>query len=141
MKKLLWISGVVLFLFVMAGAPSARADSYKPSLSCSGNCIHAASIQHDFASHWRANKGHHQGDEGMGNGNGSVVAVGAGDHDGDGGAMGGPPVADPGPGIGSSDPSPTAPTPEPSTIILMMAGTGLFLLLRKRVVTRITNVA
>ena len=137
MKKLLWISGVVLFLFVMAGVPSARADSYQPSLSCNGNCVHAANVHHDFASHWRANNGHHNGDESVGSGNGSVAAVGAGDNDGDGDAIGGPPVADP-PGMGSSDPSPTAPTPEPSTAVLMVLGVGLLFLTGKRLVPRNT---
>ncbi|HKQ87387.1 MAG TPA: PEP-CTERM sorting domain-containing protein [Candidatus Acidoferrales bacterium] len=138
MKKLLWISGVALFLFVMAGVPSARADSYQPSLSCNGNCVHAANVHHDFASHWRANIGHHHGDQGVGNANGSVAAVGAGDHDGDDGAMGGPPATDPGPGMGSSDPPPTAPTPEPSTVVLTMLGVGLLFLTRKRLIPRNT---
>jgi hypothetical protein len=141
MKKLVWISGVMLFLFVMAGVPSARADSYKPSFSCNGNCVRAASIHHDFASSWMAKWRDHHGHEGMGNGNGAVAFAGAGDHDGNDGAMGAPPAADPGPGMGSSDPSPTAPTPEPSTILLMMAGTGLFLLLRRRVARTSSDVA
>lgn len=169
MNRVVWV-GLALFLLAMIGAPSARADSYKPAFTCNGNCSHSAAVHRDIsfdlvpepgrrhAAHRMNRKGHKadfsganqgnnddqgsndqgQNDQGASNGQGSTAvptAAGSGSDMGSGGTGSSRGMGSCGCSTSTTPPptaAPTAATPEPSTVILMLLGTGLLFLTRKR---------